>query len=83
MIDKFIKYKDKFPKVKNTVFVAKGVVIIGDVEIDDNSNIWFNSVIRADVNFVKIGKNVTFKMAQLFMYHLTVFLLTEKKVIQQ
>ena len=56
MIDKFIKYKDKFPKVKNTVFVAKGVVIIGDVEIDDNSNIWFNSVIRADVNFVKSEK---------------------------
>ena len=47
-IDKFIKYKDKFPKLKNTVFVAKGVVIIGDVEIDDNSNIWFNSVIRAE-----------------------------------
>ena len=56
MIDKFIKFKDKFPKVKNTVFVAEGVVIVGDVEIDDNSNIWFNSVIRADVNFVKIGK---------------------------
>ena len=53
---KFIKYRNKFPKVKDNVFIADGVVVIGDVEINENSNIWFNSVIRADVNFIKIGK---------------------------
>ena len=37
------KFKDKFPKVKNTVFVAEGVVIVGDVEIDDNSNIYMKN----------------------------------------
>ncbi len=51
-----IKYKDKFPKIKDSVFIAEGVVIVGDVEINDDSNVWFNSVIRADVNYVKIGK---------------------------
>ena len=51
-----IKYKDKFPKIKESVFIAKGVMIVGDVEINDNTNVWFNSVIRADVNYVKIGK---------------------------
>ena len=51
-----LKYKNKFPKIKDSVFLAEGVKIIGDVEINDNSNIWFNTVIRADVNCVKIGK---------------------------
>ena len=51
-----IKYKDKFPKIKDSVFIAEGVVIVGDVEINHDSNVWFNSVIRADVNYVKIGR---------------------------
>ena len=55
-MNKFIKYKNKIPKVNKDVFVADGVIIVGDVEIGEKSNVWFNSVIRADVNFVKIGK---------------------------
>jgi carbonic anhydrase/acetyltransferase-like protein (isoleucine patch superfamily) len=51
-----IKYKNKTPKIKDNVFIADGAVVVGDVEINENSNIWFNSVIRADVNFVKIGR---------------------------
>ncbi len=55
-MNKVFGYKDKEPKIQPNVFLAQGVRIIGDVEINDKSNIWFNSVIRADVNFVKIGK---------------------------
>ena len=51
-----VKYKNKTPEISKSVFIADGVKIIGDVTIDENSSIWFNSVIRADVNFVKIGK---------------------------
>ena len=51
-----VKYKNKTPEISKSVFIADGVKIIGDVTIDDNSSIWFNSVIRADVNFIKIGK---------------------------
>ena len=51
-----MKYKDKNPKIEEDVFIADGVKIIGDVEINCKSNIWYNSVIRADVNFIKIGK---------------------------
>lgn len=50
-----IKYKDFIPKIDESVFVADGVRIIGDVEILGNSSIWFNTVIRGDVNCVKIG----------------------------
>ena len=53
---KIIKYKNKSPKVHETVFIADGVMLVGDIEIGEKSNVWFNTVIRADVNFVKIGK---------------------------
>ena len=52
-----IKYKNKVPRVHSSVYVADGVRIIGDVEVEENSSIWFNSIIRGDVNYVRIGKN--------------------------
>ena len=57
MNNKFIKFKDKFPEIDKSVFVAEGVQIIGDVKVGKGTNIWFNCVIRADVNFIKIGEN--------------------------
>ena len=56
MTKKIFKYKNSFPKIDKTVFVAEGVVIVGDVIIEEKSSIWFNSVIRADVNYIRIGK---------------------------
>ena len=50
-----IPYKDRIPKLHESVFVADGAKIIGDVEIDKHSGIWFNAVIRGDVNFIHIG----------------------------
>lgn len=50
------KYKNISPKVDSTVFVAEGARIIGDVEVGKHSNIWYNAVIRGDVNSIKIGK---------------------------
>ena len=52
----FVKYKNKLPSIKESVFIADGVHLVGDVTIDDDTNIWYNTVIRADVNYVKIGK---------------------------
>ena len=54
---KLIKYKDKKPLVHESVYLAEGVNIIGDVKIDENTSVWFNTVIRGDVNYIKIGKN--------------------------
>lgn len=50
-------YLDYFPKLGKNVFLASGVKVIGNVEIGDNSNIWYNSVIRGDVHYIKIGSN--------------------------
>ena len=46
----------KKPKVKNNVFVARGAQIIGDVILDEYSSIWYNTVLRGDINNIVIGK---------------------------
>jgi gamma-carbonic anhydrase len=49
-------FDDKRPKVSKECFIAPGSWVIGDVEIDSKSSIWFGSVIRGDVFHVRIGK---------------------------
>jgi len=44
------------PKLDPSVFVASGAHVIGDVEIGKDSSLWFNTVVRADVSFVRIGE---------------------------
>ena len=53
---KLFPYMDLFPGVHNSVFLASGVKIIGDVEILEDSSVWYNTVIRGDVNYIRIGK---------------------------
>ena len=53
---KLFPYMDLFPKIHPSVFLASGVKVVGDVEIGEDSSVWYNTVIRGDVNYVKIGK---------------------------
>jgi len=53
---KLFPYLDLFPEIHPTVFLASGVKIVGDVKIGANSSIWYNTVIRGDVHYVKIGE---------------------------
>jgi len=39
-------------------YLAQNATIIGDVVIGDNCSIWFNAVLRGDVNSIRIGNNV-------------------------
>ncbi|GAB6072282.1 gamma carbonic anhydrase family protein [Venenivibrio stagnispumantis] len=48
-------YKGKYPKIDQTAFIAENAVIIGDVEIGKDASIWYNVVIRGDVNYIRIG----------------------------
>jgi len=50
-----LEYKGKRPKLGERVFVAEGAVIVGDVVIGDHSSVWFNSVVRGDVDIIRIG----------------------------
>jgi carbonic anhydrase/acetyltransferase-like protein (isoleucine patch superfamily) len=38
--------------------VAPNATLIGDIEMGDNCSIWFNAVVRGDVNFIKMGNKV-------------------------
>ena len=53
-----INYKNYSPKIANNTFIASNSMIIGRCTIEDNSSVWFNATIRADVNEIIIGKNV-------------------------
>lgn len=49
------QYKGITPKLDKTVFRVDSAEIIGDVEIGAGSSVWFNVVIRGDVNHIRIG----------------------------
>jgi carbonic anhydrase/acetyltransferase-like protein (isoleucine patch superfamily) len=46
---------DKEPTIDPSVFVARGAQIIGDVRLAAGSSIWYNAVLRGDINYVEIG----------------------------
>lgn len=46
------------PKFGENCFLADNATIIGDVIIGDNCSIWFNTVLRGDVNSIRIGNKV-------------------------
>jgi len=51
-----IPYNDIHPKVHESVFVAPGAYLIGDITIGKNSTVWFNAVLRGDENTITIGE---------------------------
>jgi len=52
---KLFPYNDNFPELHDSVFVASGAKIIGNVSIGEKSSVWYNTVIRGDVHYIKIG----------------------------
>ncbi len=49
------KYKNIAPLIDKTAFIEDSAFVIGEVEIGKESSVWFNAVIRGDVNSIKIG----------------------------
>ncbi len=48
-------YLDRSPSVHSTVFIAEGGRVVGDVEMGEQSSVWFNAVVRGDTSTVRIG----------------------------
>lgn len=44
------------PQVHETAYVAPGAVLIGDVRIHEDASVWFNCVLRGDVNYIEVGR---------------------------
>jgi carbonic anhydrase/acetyltransferase-like protein (isoleucine patch superfamily) len=55
MSGRLLAYKGAKPQLTEPVFVADGARIIGRVTIGSGSGVWFNCVLRADDNDIKIG----------------------------
>jgi carbonic anhydrase/acetyltransferase-like protein (isoleucine patch superfamily) len=45
----------KSPKIHESAFIAPGTRIIGDVEIGPQASVWYNCVLRADINHIRVG----------------------------
>ncbi|MBN8864750.1 MAG: gamma carbonic anhydrase family protein [Sphingobacteriales bacterium] len=50
--------EDKHPAFGNNCFLAPNATVVGDVVMGDDCSIWFNAVVRGDVNFIRIGNRV-------------------------
>jgi len=53
--ERFARYFARKPEVHPTAFIAPGAVVIGDVTLGEESSIWYNTVVRGDINEIKIG----------------------------
>lgn len=51
-----ISHHDCRPEVSPGVFLAPNATVIGEVSIGEGSSLWFNTVVRADINSVTIGR---------------------------
>ena len=49
-------YRSLTPRVHATAFVADSAHIIGDVELEEDTSVWFCSVLRGDVHVIRVGR---------------------------
>ena len=50
-----LSFGGKAPRIDPAAFVAPGAQLIGDIEIGPDASIWYNCVLRGDVNRIRIG----------------------------
>jgi carbonic anhydrase/acetyltransferase-like protein (isoleucine patch superfamily) len=62
-------FKEYIPKIGKNCFLAPGSIVIGNIILEENANIWFNTVLRGDVNQIHIGKDTNIQ--DLSMLHVT------------
>jgi carbonic anhydrase/acetyltransferase-like protein (isoleucine patch superfamily) len=51
-------FKGMAPKIGQRVLVAPDTVVLGDVTVGDDTSIWFQCIVRGDVNWIEIGDRV-------------------------
>jgi carbonic anhydrase/acetyltransferase-like protein (isoleucine patch superfamily) len=53
-LDTFLRRK---PKLGAGVYIARGAAVLGDVTLGDHSSVWYNAVLRGDINRIEIGRH--------------------------
>ena len=51
-LDSFLR---KSPTLGEGVYIARGAVVLGDVTLGDHSSVWYNAVLRGDINRITVG----------------------------
>ena len=49
-------YREHQPRIGQDVFVAETAVVVGDVELQCQANVWYGAVLRADVGAIRVGE---------------------------
>ncbi len=62
-------FQGTLPVIPKSVFVEETAVVIGDVVMGEDCSVWFNSVIRGDVNYIRLGDRTN--VQDLCMLHVT------------
>lgn len=52
-----IKFCGQEPLIPDSCFIADSAELIGDIKLGENANIWYGTIIRADINNIVIGDN--------------------------
>jgi carbonic anhydrase/acetyltransferase-like protein (isoleucine patch superfamily) len=52
-----LPYHGIHPSLHDSVFLADGARVVGDVQIGKNCSVWFNAVVRGDVNKIVVGED--------------------------
>jgi carbonic anhydrase/acetyltransferase-like protein (isoleucine patch superfamily) len=48
-------FRDVWPRIHRTVWLAPGSIVVGDVEIGEDSSVWYGCVLRGDVEKIRVG----------------------------
>ncbi|MBD3407951.1 MAG: gamma carbonic anhydrase family protein [Candidatus Lokiarchaeota archaeon] len=52
-------FEGKLPKIDSEAYVSPRASLIGDIEIGPDSSVWEFAVLRADMNYIRIGKGTS------------------------
>lgn len=52
-----LKHLRVTPKVERAAFIARSADVMGNVKLGSNSSVWYNCVLRADINSIEIGND--------------------------
>ncbi|MFZ5891223.1 MAG: gamma carbonic anhydrase family protein [Myxococcota bacterium] len=62
-------YSGRTPRLGARVYLAETAVVVGDVELADDVNVWFGAVLRGDVGYIRIGARTNIQ--DLSMLHMS------------
>src|SRR5438128_7847694 len=55
MLRQLETYLRRKPAIAQNVYIAQGAVVVGDVTLGDSSSVWYNAVLRGDINRIVVG----------------------------